>query len=379
MTVAARSFRKIVVICILILVPQAIYQTAVAAPSTSPSTVPAASAITSPDLALAVPTGSGEDQPIPIGTGAEVPYFLELRNLGAPASGGTAAITLPIGVDLGPHGVTYVKDSNDPGTVLTCAGTTGTVTCTLPVLPATGTTDDPPLLVIGLRGAAAAVPGTSATFSVAVTPDGAVDVDPTNNVVTGTAQFTGIAKIRYAATPSRAIVQVGTSVTLTLTITNDGPQAAADTYALEALEDDVFVITGFDGPTIGAVTPAGLVWSPGTIAPGHSATAHVTVRAARTGRTELDFVAMSSAANPACNGFACPVVHVSLVAFGARTTSPPTITKVAVTPAPTPTTQDVLAATGPRNVGAHIASGVALVTLGGLLLAAGRRSRRSRG
>lgn len=331
----------------------------------------AAAVPTDPDLSLALPPDSGEDQPASLGTGADIYFDAELRNVGA-AGAAHLTITLPTGLALGADGVVLYADQAAydafNGTTLTCSGTTGTVTCPLGTVAATGATTDPPLIEVDLLATPDGVAGTSATFTVAVAPDSGADATPSDDQVQATIDFTGIADLSFAITPSRSRVVVGRTTTLTLTVTNHGPQPATDAIALSMLDNDSFDITGFDGATTppgtsplartmralpvrrlaarmhaalpgsgfsstpsagsstggGSTSGAGLFWFPGTIPSGGAVTAHLTVKAIKVGTTQVGLIALSTASDPDCVGAAttCVPVTATLTAVAAPVARP---------------------------------------------------------
>jgi hypothetical protein len=301
-------------------------------------------ALNQPDLALSLPADSGEDLPAALGTGDSIAFDAELRNLGAP-SAGTLTITLPAGLALGSDGVYLYADESayeeGAGTPLPCTGGVGTVTCSLDTVSTTGQ-GEPPILEVDLTATSAGKPGTSATFTVSVAPTTGTDLDPSNNSVRATIEFTGVADLSFAITPDKETVQIGHKATLTLHVTNHGPQKAPMTIGISLLDGiDRFVVTDFDGATTppgltglsrtaairtarqnlaaasprgvhvdrlaaaaatGTATPSpyGVLWFVGDLAPGATATAHLTVLAKAKGTAHLLLFAGSGAADPGC-------------------------------------------------------------------------------
>lgn len=301
----------------------------------------------STDLSLTLPAGSGEQYAQPLGTGVDAPFKVELRNLGPSASDGQLTLTLPAGVELGTGGVVLFANSAayDEGTFssVPCSGATGTITCEVGTVGVTQVSTEPKLLELDLlastgstSGSTVGTPGTNAPFTVAIAATSATDTDSDNDSTGSSIDFTGVADLTYSITPVRPAAGVGRTTTLTLSVTNHGPQTAGDAFGYAAVEPNGhFTIASFDGPTspspaalragsaarksamkkmsrtaggrsamramaAGASDPELVQWFIGDIASGATATAHLTLSAKTTGSTQVLLIAGSNAADTGC-------------------------------------------------------------------------------
>jgi hypothetical protein len=334
------------VLALLIAVPTSLGAVqASAAPHLAPST----------DLSLALPAGSGEQNPLPLGTGVDGYYDVELRNLGPSASNGQLTLTLPSGLELGPDGVALYANTSafntGTSTTLTCSGVTGTVTCDAGSVGITKVSSDPEMVEIDVlastgstSGSSVGEPGTSAQFSVAIAPTSASDPNAANNSVSSTIDFTGVADLTYSITPVAPEVGVGRSTTLTLSVTNHGPQVAGNAFGVAAVDPNGhFSIASFDGPTgppastftaksarksmlknlarsgqnaevrsaaramaADAAVPGAVLWFIGDLASGATATSHLVLTAKTTGNSQVALFAGSDAADTGCVGAGDP-------------------------------------------------------------------------
>jgi hypothetical protein len=253
--------------------------------------------------------------------------------------------------------------------------------CALGSLPHFAAGVDPAILIFVSTTARPPV-GTMGTITVSAAPDTGqgTDTNTTNNSASTTVRFTGLAALRLTITPTAATVPLGAQTTMTVTIHNDGPQPAEQTSGVveagnaDKLADRCcpFDITGFTGsstpPGAGghpAEFPTPFVdWYVGTLAPGSSISAILTVKARAIGTSRVGLAAHSIVTDPNCPNNDCPGATALIQAIAVRPTPTPTVTPT-VGPAP-------LAATGPPSR-ALLGLSVLLLITGTTLRAAARR------
>lgn len=302
-------------------------------------------ALALPDLRLSLPF-SGERETLPLGTGDDGDFEVILRNAGGGTPAATLTITLPAGLTVDNRAGVFRDDSyqneNDfGGDQLDCSAVTPTVVhCALGAVAAGVDT----LLDIPVQATPAAKVGTTGTFTVSALSDDGLDQNPSDNSVHGTVLFAGTAHLVVTVTPTHSTVTVGKSAVLTAQVRNDGPNPALDALGAVILENGHFTITGFTGhrvdlpglltanpsasskPVLLApvrrafhratfhrhATGAGassallargtsfVLWDAGTIAPGKSVSATITVKALSFGKDRLAVLARSAAGDGAC-------------------------------------------------------------------------------
>ena len=146
------------------------------------------------------------DAPDPVPAGSDLTYTLTVTNNG-PDSAGSVTITDPL-----PSGVTFVSASG-------CANTSGTVTCVIGTL-ANGANAQRTIVV----RPTVANPSLSNTASVS---SSTADPVPANNSATATTVVGPSADLALTKTDAPDPVLVGSNLTYTLTVTNNGPSDAA--------------------------------------------------------------------------------------------------------------------------------------------------------
>jgi len=213
--------------------------------------VPAAAATA--DLSV-----SKVDSPDPVVAGSTITYTIKVTNAGPDAA---SAVSLS---DTTPAGTTFA--SVTPGAGWTCpplpVGGTGTQVCTNPSVPVGTST-----ITLVLNVAAATPNGTVITNTASVTsPDDAVTA---NNSASATTTVSAGANLLVLKSDSPDPVAVGGNITYTLTVRNDGPQAATSVI----LSDVIPVNTTFV-----SVTPAA-GWSCPPLAVGATGTQTCTIAA----------------------------------------------------------------------------------------------------
>ena len=176
-------------------------------------------------------------------------FRMEVRNVGpATATGATLVDTLPAGL-------TYASYTATQGTCTTAAGTGGTtvVSCALGTIAANGTA------TVTIRARP-----TSALLGQTVTNTATASSDITSIPATDTATLTIRPGADLALTKAVSAATVGTSgsVTYTLTVVNNGPAAASNVRAVDRLPDAVDVASMGAGNIV--ASDSGACTTPGT-------------------------------------------------------------------------------------------------------------------
>ncbi|MGI8665995.1 MAG: hypothetical protein ACR2N4_08185 [Jatrophihabitans sp.] len=334
-------------------------------------------AVNQPDLALALTPDTGEEQLGLLGTGRDLDLAVDVRNLGYGTPASSLLVTLPAGLTLGPATLSRQSD----GSTLSCTADPGNpqlLSCPLGSIE--HDTGANPTLDLDLAALPGASIGQVVPVTVAVTADPAQgsDTDPSNNSATVHLQYTGSARLSYTITPAASRVVLGGRTTVRLTVHNAGPQLAPATIAFAILVGDNFAVASFSGKTTGpvgipaAAAPVGsssgaqLLWLAGDIAPGHSASAVLTIQARRLGVGKVGLAAFSGAGDPNCPNFDCAPSTVSVRAVAAP-----------AVPVAAAAGGAGLAATGQRT-GSTVGLGGGLLLAGAGLLLLGRRPRPAR-
>ena len=215
--------------------------------------------LSGPDLGLSVPTDSGEDQILPLGTGQTGFYDAELTNPGADATGVTLTITVPKGLTIDTTADPVTRDDHwqtDDGAdaaPITCTTPSSTMTCVVGAVAHDADT----LLEIPVTATPHGTPGAEVQLIMSVTPDAGVEANPADNTLTATIRLTGIAVLDFTLTPSAHRVQIGATIDITTSVRNDGPQPAEEAVALALTDTDTtFKIVGFTGNTAPPALPA---------------------------------------------------------------------------------------------------------------------------
>ncbi len=164
------------------------------------------------------------DSPDPVVAGSNITYTITVTNAG-PGAASNSSLS-----DATPAGTTFV--SVTPGAGWSCpplpVGGTGTQICTNPSVPVGTST-----ITLVLNVTAATPNGTIITNTASVTsPDDAVTA---NNSASATTTVSAGADILVLKSDSPDPVAVGGNITYTLTVRNDGPQAAASITLSDAI------------------------------------------------------------------------------------------------------------------------------------------------
>jgi hypothetical protein len=364
-----------------------------------------------PDLSIAVgPTGAPTD--LKLGRGDAGDLGLAVSNHGA-ATPVTLSVTVPAGLVL----IANVIGVDD--TEVTCTASLaapGQVSCSLGLVrPGTQL-----LLDVPLTTTASAAVGQNGAIGFAVTPTDPAITDATLSDNTVAVPFAIIASPHIVSTisTSKTKVTVGQKQTLTLTVHNDGPGTVDAGLGLVALENEHFAITAFDGKaptgssaagaleksasmtTLGhatevgnlatsiaakAITQAAIpsatdqpderLWDLGSLAPGQSIVAHLTVRAVSAGAMQLAIVPITSPGDPTCDltgdDFPTCAGLVSLRAVAAVVAPAAPIAPVVHHSTPVATTPSLAATGSPSTLATLLA--LAMLLAGAAAIRLGRR------
>jgi LPXTG-motif cell wall-anchored protein len=362
------------------------------------SAAPVAVAVNQPDIAVnnLVPD---VNSPVPVatgttgfvGTGMFVQLNVDVMNLGFGTPHTTLTITLPTGLELAFAIRDVDAEGGPPLSCLQIGSAPPQFNCPLGSPPHFTDRDDPAIQFVVTTTANPPV-GTVGTITVSAAADAGegTDTNPANNSATTTLKFTGLAALSATITPTATKIQLGGQTTVTVTIHNAGPQPAEQTFAfIEALGSGdksavdsgccAFDITGFTGTTPppglagnGELQPVfpttGVTWLVGTIAPGSSVRAILTVRAREVGKGQLQLWSVdSTATDPRCPNDTCSAASASLRAVPDQHRTTATARPVAAAPATLP-------ATGQASP-ALLGLAVGLLITGAALTGAARRRR----
>jgi hypothetical protein len=312
-----------------------------------------------------------------IGTGMDVQFDVDVVNLGFGAPQTTMTISLSAGLVLEFAITDFDADGGPP---LPCTQITKAppqYTCALGGLPHVTDTFDP-IIQIFVTTTADPPVGTAATMTVSAAPDAGegTDTNPANNSASTTVKFTGSAALQATVTPAATTIQVGRQTTMRLTIHNAGPDPAEQTAVFVEVVGSgdksgktppCCHATGFTGHVARNedVSDGILTWLVGTLAPGASITAILTVKAHAAGTSQILMTPSSTAADPRCPND-----------FGLCGEATARITAVPAQPAPTSS----LATTAPAALAATGTTpwpltwlGFGLLTAGVILIYQGRR------
>ncbi len=338
---------------------------------------------------VCIPSGSGEDQPAPVGTDGEVEFAAQVVNRGPAVDDASIVITLPASLQLDPESDEPVSrvdqwwsdDSDEDGSPLVCTTSEdrSVITCATGSVP-TGANF---LVLVDLAAQDDAVVGTTASFMVALQSTPTAGPFPTTSV-RAKVVFVGTAHLQVSLTPTEANVTVGGSLTLVATVHNIGPNKAVEAFGIGFAfppdgDDFHFLITNSEplpGTDPGSSRTSGSAfllrglatktgglrksaikasaiktaktsapeppspigyWPVGTIAPGASVSVQVVVKAESLGEAELDFEAASAdaacddATNPGCENTATAEL-TAVAAVTTTATTPPATTTTTVAP-----------------------------------------------
>lgn len=212
-------------------------------PTPADNTASATTAVaTSADLSV---TKQG---PASATAGTNVTYTVNVTNNGPSDA---TSVTL---VDTPPTNATFVSATQNSGPTFSCTtpavGATGTVTCSIAMLP-NGSSADFTLVFAVSPDAAGSVANTATVSSATNDPNSA------NNTSTVTAAGVASADLAVAKT-GPATVPAGTTATYSVTLTNNGPGTATTVVLTDALPPNTTFVsaTQNSGPAFNCTTPA---------------------------------------------------------------------------------------------------------------------------
>jgi uncharacterized repeat protein (TIGR01451 family) len=171
--------------------------------------------------------------PNPVLAGNNITYTVTVTNNG-PAASSTVAFTEAV-----PTNTTFVSVGATSGTGgWTCSATA--ISCSIPTLAAGASTTFTVVVKVGAGTASGTVITDTANVSAATT-----DPNPTNNVatVTTTVATAGQADLAVTKTGTPNPVLAGNNITYTITVTNNGPAAAANVTLTDTLPANTTVVS----------------------------------------------------------------------------------------------------------------------------------------
>jgi uncharacterized repeat protein (TIGR01451 family) len=216
------------------------------------SQIPGASSGAScvPDLTIA------KSHTDPFVRGSTGIYGLTVTNIGGTATTGTSTVT-----DTLPAGLTPTAAS---GSGWTCAIVVQTVTCTSTAAVGSNAAFPAISITVSVAQSTAAAVTNSATVS------GGGETNTTNDTASDLTNVVSRADIAVAKIASSATVRVGSNVTFTITVTNNGPSDATGVQVTDPLPGGVTFVSA--APSQGTYTSGTGVWTVGAVASGASAT-----------------------------------------------------------------------------------------------------------
>ncbi|HKV32183.1 MAG TPA: hypothetical protein VJT14_14360, partial [Candidatus Dormibacteraeota bacterium] len=203
----------------------------------------------------------------PFVRGSTGTYSLTVTNVGGTATSGTSTV-----VDTLPAGLTPTAAS---GTGWTCGIVAQTVTCTsTAVVASNGSFPVITITVNVLQSAASSVTNTA-------TVSGGGEVNTANDTATDLTNVVARADIAVAKIASSGTVTVGSNVTFTITVTNNGPSDATGVQVTDQLPAGLTYVSS--APSQGTYTAGTGIWNIGAVASGASVTLTLTATVTATG------------------------------------------------------------------------------------------------
>ena len=217
------------------------------------------------------------DAPDPVAPGATITETVTITNSG-PDAAQDVTLTIPV-----PTGTTFVRFATADGSSATepaVGSSDGTVTATIPTLPA-DTSELVFTLVVSVNSDAA--DGTVVSESASITHASSDDPDTSNNSAGATTTVQAepppvepTADLAVSQSASPGIASVGTdNVVFTVTVTNAGPDTASNVILAEALPTGLAFVSATGG---GTPTDGRLTFSLGNLGVGSSTTFTIVVR-----------------------------------------------------------------------------------------------------
>src|ERR1700737_4505239 len=232
----------------------------------------------------------------PFVRGSTGTYALTVTNVGGTATSGTSTVT-----DTLPAGLTPTAAS---GTGWTCGIAAQTVTCTSTAVVAFNRTFPPISITVNVFQSAA----TPVTNTATVSASG--EINTANDTATDVTNIVSRADIAVAKIASSGTVTVGSHVTFTITVTNNGPSDATGVQITDLLPAGLAYVSAT--PSQGTYTTGTGIWNIGAVASGASvtlaliatvtATGSLTNTATKTAENETDPVAANNSASVTITG-----------------------------------------------------------------------------
>jgi uncharacterized repeat protein (TIGR01451 family) len=178
------------------------------------------------------------DSPDPVVAGGNLTYSITVSNNG-PSDAQSVSLT-----DAVPTNTTFVSFAQNTGQAFNCtspsAGSTGTVTCSIATL--SGGTSATFTMIVNVNAATAG--GTTITNTASVsttTPDSNSGND--SSTATSTVQQAASADLVVTKTDSPDPVNAGSNITYTITVTNNGPDAASSLTLTDTVPTDTTFVS----------------------------------------------------------------------------------------------------------------------------------------
>src|SRR5438132_1243364 len=232
----------------------------------------------------------------PFVRGSTGTYNLTVSNVGGTATSGTSTVT-----DTLPAGLTPTAAS---GTGWTCGIVAQTVTCTSTAVVASNGSFPAISITVNVAQSAASSVTNTATVS------GGGEVNTANDTAADLTNVVSRADIAVAKIASSGTVTVGSTVTFTVTVTNNGPSDATGVQITDQLPAGLTFVSA--APSQGTYTSGTGIWDIGAVASGASvtltltatvtATGSLTNTATKTAENETDPVAANNSASVTITG-----------------------------------------------------------------------------
>ena len=192
----------------------------------------------------------------PFVRGSTGTYGLTVTNIGGTATSGTSTVTDTLPAGLAPTAAA--------GTGWTCAIVVQTVTCTSTAVVASTTAFPVISITVSVAQSAAALVTNAASVS------GGGEVNTTNDTASDPTNVVSRADIAVVKIASSPTVRVGSNVTFTITVTNNGPSDATGVQVTDPPLSGLTFVSAT--PSQGTYTSGTGVWNVGALASGGSAT-----------------------------------------------------------------------------------------------------------
>src|ERR1700730_9295623 len=194
-------------------------------------------------------------------------YSLTVSNIGGTATSGTSTVT-----DTLPAGLTPTAAS---GAGWTCAIVAQTVTCTSTAVVASNASFPDISITVSVAQSAVSPVTNTATVS------GGGEVNTANDTATDLTNVVSSADIAVTKIASSGTVTVGSNVTFTVTVTNNGPSDATGVQITDPLPPGLTFVAST--PSQGSYTSGTGLWDIGAMANGASVTLSLTATVTTTG------------------------------------------------------------------------------------------------